>query len=308
MPRSHRLSLAYLTTQGAHPVEQIEAAGAAGFDAAGLRLVAPIGVTLVHDIIGNRSLIADIKAACRATGVGLLDGELLTLGDSTNVEQWFPALDTAAELGMRYMQIASEDRQHERAVDRFGRVCDRARSLGLQIAVEFMRWRSVNSIEAALRLVEDAGRTCGGILVDALHLSRSGDSPAAVAAIPADRLLYMQLCDASPQVPQDDDGLIREARGGRLHPGEGSLWLESLLDAMPADVDISVEVPNTNDAGRTVQERARLAGASAEAFLDRYRSSGTQGPKRSQKPVPTTKEPIPSDAHPPSTLPSRRLG
>jgi sugar phosphate isomerase/epimerase len=273
MQKENRLSLAYLTTQGAHPIEQIEAAAAAGFHSAGLRLVAPLGVTLEHDVVGNTALIADIKLACRNTGVGLLDGELLTLSASSEVEQWFPALDAAAELGMRYMQITSEDNEHQRVVERFGRLCDRAAKLGIHMAIEFMRWRSLNSIEAALRLVDEAGRDSGGILVDALHLSRSGGSPAAVAAIPAQRLLYLQLCDAPRRMPQDNEGFIREARGGRLYPGDGSLWLEALLDALPAGVDISVEVPNADDIGRTVPERAKLAAESARAFLDRYRNS-----------------------------------
>jgi sugar phosphate isomerase/epimerase len=271
MPTQNRISLAYLTVQGADPIEHIQAAAEARFDAVGLRLVAPHGTSLEHDIVGNRQMTCDIRAACRETGIEVFDGELLTLSAQAEVAQWLPALDTAAELGMRFMQITSEDPDHQRAVDRFGRVCDYAGQLGIHVAVEFMRYRTLNSLEAALRFVEEAGRDNGGILIDALHLSRSGGTPTAVAASPAHRLLYLQLCDASSCMPEGDD-LIREARGGRLYPGEGSLWLDELLDALPGNVDISVEVPNASDPGRTVHERARLAAAATREFLARYRS------------------------------------
>jgi sugar phosphate isomerase/epimerase len=109
------------------------------------------------------------------------------------------------------------------------------------------------------------------VLVDALHLSRSGGGPADVAAVPAERIAYVQLCDAPAKAPPFDR-LVHEARNERLHAGEGALWLDALLDALPDDIAISVEVPRSIDAGKSVAERARLAGDAARKYLAAYRA------------------------------------
>jgi sugar phosphate isomerase/epimerase len=81
----------------------------------------------------------------------------------------------------------------------------------------------------------------------------------------------MQLCDAPREAPPLD-GLAHEARNERLMPGEGGLALEDLLDALPDNVAISVEVPRSSDVGRSARERATLAGDATRAWLARYRT------------------------------------
>jgi hypothetical protein len=55
------------------------------------------------------------------------------------------------------------------------------------------------------------------------------------------------------------DELRKESRTARLLPGEGSLWLAELLDALSPDVAISVEAPSARHAHLPAGERARLA-------------------------------------------------
>lgn len=57
-------------------------------------------------------------------------------------------------------------------------------------------------------MAQASGRNNVGILLDALHLSRSGDSPQAVDAIPADLITYIQLCDAPDTLPADKAACI----------------------------------------------------------------------------------------------------
>ena len=180
----NQLSLAYLTVNGAAPVEQIEAAAAGGFDAAGLRILAPSHVPMQHAVIGNKPLIQEIKRARQRTGIGVLDIEVFTLDANVDVEQFLPALETAAEIGASYVQAVSEEPDQQRAVDCFAALCDAAAGFGLRVSLEFMRFRHLQTIEAASALVSAAGRSNAGVLVDALHLSRSGGSPEAVAALP----------------------------------------------------------------------------------------------------------------------------
>jgi sugar phosphate isomerase/epimerase len=109
------------------------------------------------------------------------------------------------------------------------------------------------------------------VLVDALHLARSGGTPEAVAALPPGRIAYMQLCDGPAQSPPLES-LAHESRNERRWPGEGEFPLDELFDGLPDDIPISVEVPRAVDASRSMEERALLAGAATRTWLAKYRA------------------------------------
>jgi sugar phosphate isomerase/epimerase len=272
MQENNLRSVAYLTVSGADPVDQIEAAAEAGLDAVGLRVVAPLGLSLAYPIAGNPARIREIRNACKQTGIRVLDSEVFTLTPQTDVDSWMPELAAAADIGSTYMQITSEDPDWSRSAANFGKVCDEANRFGLRIALEFMQWRSVRTIQEAARFVGEANRPNGGIVLDTLHLSRSHGTPADVAKIPATQLMYVQLCDAVEAKPTTNEGLLTEARGGRLNPGAGSLWLEELFDILPDDIAISIEVPGAAPLDASVNERTVAAARALSNWLSRYRA------------------------------------
>ena len=264
---NHRLSLAYLTVQGCPPLDHVRAAAAAGYDSAGLRLIAPHGLELAHPIVGDRALIGDLKTLAADLGVDFLDGEVFTLTPETDVREWTPVIETAAELSMPLMQITSEDPDRSRAAENLARIAETAAGHGISMAIEFMRWRSAATIQDAAELARLSGAGNVGILLDALHLSRSGGSPEQVAALPPEVILYLQLCDAAAAMPVDDDACIAEARTGRLQPGTGALWLSELMQVLPADVAISVETPNSADQGLGFVQKAQKGMDFTRRFL-----------------------------------------
>lgn len=266
---SYPLSLAFLTVQGCEPLEHIRVGAQAGYDAVGLRLIAPHGLELKHPIVGDQPLIRAIKALGADLGISFLDGEVFTLLPETDVKAWRPVLDTAAELNMPFMQITCEDQDEARAADRLAQVALYAAERQIAMTIEFMRWRSTNTIEAAARLAQATGQASVGILLDALHLSRSGGSPAKVAALPAGMVRYLQLCDATAHQPETDAACIAEARGGRLMPGEGALWLQELMAVLPSDIPISVETPHAGDQTLSALEKATRGKKATERFLAR---------------------------------------
>ncbi|MBL8671841.1 MAG: sugar phosphate isomerase/epimerase [Alphaproteobacteria bacterium] len=264
------LSLAYLTVDGADPVGHVEAAAAAGFELAGLRITGPSQLRQRVPVIGNAALLRATKDALKRTGVRVLDAEVLTLAPEIEATAYAPFLETAAELGARLVQVVGEDPDPRRAADRLAALCDAAAAFRLRIAVEFMRFRATSSMADAQALLRRAGRANAGILVDALHLARSGGTPADVAALRPETVALMQLCDAPAASPPPGD-LVTEAREGRLHPGDGDLPLDALLDALPPETPISVEVPDRSATG-SAAERAKRAGDAARRFLDGYRA------------------------------------
>ena len=68
---------------------------------------------------------------------------------------------------------------------------------------------------------------------------------------------------------RSEDELRKESRTARLLPGEGSLWLDELLDALGPDADVSVEAPSARHAHLPAAERARLAYDATRALLSR---------------------------------------
>jgi hypothetical protein len=57
------------------------------------------------------------------------------------------------------------------------------------------------------------------------------------------------------------------APAARLLPGEGGLWLEELLEALPRQIPISIEAPSARHAHLPAAERAKLALEATMEFL-----------------------------------------
>jgi sugar phosphate isomerase/epimerase len=122
-------------------------------------------------------------------------------------------------------------------------------------------------------VVDAVAHPAAGVLVDPLHLRRSGGSPAAVAVLAQSRpelFPYVQLCDAPLGAPHDGTrGLYREAVTARLLPGDGELPLGELLGALPASLPLSVETPVAALAGLPGAERIARIAESVRAWLGR---------------------------------------
>ena len=73
----------------------------------------------------------------------------------------------------------------------------------------------------------------------------------------------------------EPSGIIDEARGGRLAPGEGDLPLDALLDALPQTVPLPVEVSLARSMqNATPGQRARHIRVTEEKFLRGRESRG----------------------------------
>ena len=152
-----------------------------------------------------------------------------------------------------------------RLTETFARLCDLAARHGLSANLEPMPWVDVSNLAKAVCILDGAARANSGLLVDAIHFFRAGDSLGALAKVGRRFLRYMQLCDARPERPSDMQEIIRQARGDRLMPGEGALDLRGLLRALPADLPLSLEIP----LARKIEpfERAKQVMAATRRFL-----------------------------------------
>ncbi|RQR27030.1 sugar phosphate isomerase/epimerase [Burkholderia sp. Bp9142] len=251
VPELRPLSLAALTVLELTPPQMVRCASESGYDYVGLRLLPATETEVHHDVIGDAALKREVLAVLRDTGVRVLDAEILRLKPETDVHAYVPMLETAAELGARYVLVAGNDPDENRLVDNLGRLCDLAEPLGLSPSVEPMPWTDVRDIEAGARVIRASGRKNTGLIIDPIHFDRAGTSADALSALPREYFGYLQFCDASPQRPTDLDTLLFQARCERMIPGEGGIDLRGILRALPMHLPVSVEVPNQRWAQST---------------------------------------------------------
>ncbi len=260
------LSLAHFTVIDADPVTLIEAGVAGGFDAVGLRIVPPLPTDAIIPVIGDLPLQRRIKARLADTGIRILDVEAIWLMPVTDVRALEPGLALGAALGASYLLVVGHDPDRSRLSANFARLCEAADARGLRVMLEFIPYSHVRSLPEAHRLLTGVASANAGILVDALHLSRSGGAPSDLSLYNPALFSYMHLCDA-PARPPPPDGLRAEARGGRLYPGEGELWLPAFVAAFPPGTPAALEAPPRQYAALSPVERAKLAGAACRSLL-----------------------------------------
>ena len=260
------ISLAHLTILDADPVTLIGSAASAGFDAIGLRIVPPLPTDTIIPVLGDLPLQRRIKDNLRATGVGILDVEAVWLTPATDVGALLPALDLGADLGARHVLTVGHDPDWHRLCDNFGVLCEAAHVRGLRVMLEFIPYAACASLREAHRLLRAVTPANAGLLVDALHLSRSNASPIDIGDYDAELFSYLHLCDA-PKTPPAAGELRNEARGGRLYPGEGGLWLKDFLAAFAPTTPIAIEAPSRAHGHLSPEERAGLVMAATRRLL-----------------------------------------
>ncbi len=267
MTMTHPLSLAFLTTFDVGPVEAVRIAAATGYRMVGLRIL-PAGGEADYPLLTDDRVLAEVRAALADTGVTVGDVEIVRLKPENDWPLFDRFCDRCAALEARHVLVAGDDPEPARLTESFARFCDMAAPRRLTADLEFMPWTAVPDLTAALRVVRDAGRPNGGVLVDALHVDRSTTTLDQIAALPPAMVNYVQICDGPVPYDPSDAALIAIARGERMFPGFGGIDLIGLARAIPEGVTISVEVPTRSLAGRIdAQGRAEIARAATLAVL-----------------------------------------
>jgi sugar phosphate isomerase/epimerase len=227
------LSLAGGVVLDLSPTEAVAVAARAGYGALGLRLA---GGSLAPDDL------ATIRGGIDAAGLALLDVEWVRLTPDGRFDDGNRRLlEVAAMLGARHLLCVSLDEDAGRTAASLVGLAEAARGTGVVPVLEFMRFSAVRSFAEASEVLARADHPDLGILVDALHLDRGGESPQVLLG--SGLVRYAQLCDAPARPPASDDATLGdEARTARLLPGDGELPLQELLEVLPPGLPLSLEV------------------------------------------------------------------
>ncbi len=240
-----RVALEFICTFGMPPVAHIELAARLGVRHIGFA-PAPVvtlpGLYPAWDLRTDAALRRDTMRALEGNGVALSLGEGFLVMPGKDPADLAADLDLAAELGAPLVNCCVLAPDMAFAVDHFGQFAAMAAERGLQVTVEFLAgMMAIGDLPAAAGLVREVANPAAGLLIDAMHLYRSGASHADLAALDPGMVRYAQVCDVPMVSAFENYG--EEASYERGAPGEGELPLAQFVRALPTDIVIGLEAP-----------------------------------------------------------------
>ena len=266
----NQLTLVHLTVSDASPVELLKVAAESRFSSVAPRLVSPCAEDRITPVIGNEPLIRDLISLSNDLGVEIPYVDGIWIGPQSVAEDYELAFDVAARIGAKDFVVIGFDSDEERFIDNFGKFCELSSQFGLSLGIEFIPYSRIKNLSSACRIIKKSGMKNSKLVIDTLHLIRSGGSPQDLLAIDPGLISIFQISDAPyGPVKSDVDGLRQEARQSRLYPGHGALPLAEMVKILPAGLAIGVEVPHASHVALSVVDRARLAADTTLAFLSR---------------------------------------
>ncbi len=192
-------------------------------------------------LMEDASLRREMLAAMRDRGVSISMGEGFWVMPGADLGDQRKAIALWRELGVTRLGTLSFDPDLPRSYQQFALLAEMAAEEDMEVVLEFVPGLAIDTLPAALEATRQVGRDNFGVLVDTLHLQRSGMGAADLRALPPGKIAYLQLCDA-PASPVIED-YATEATYERLPPGEGDLPLLDILSAIPGEVPVGLEIP-----------------------------------------------------------------
>lgn len=239
----NQLAIGCLSVFGLPPMEFVDVAAELGCHHISLTVrglpLASLGY--LPFTLKDRALRRDLLAALLQRDVTISLGDGFLVLPNAEVAALCPDLDVFAELGAPRINVVSLDPELSRTFDQFAALAELAAERGLATVVEPVPGLTVGDLPTALAAVTHVHRPDFQLLIDTMHLVRSGSSAADLAAVNPDLIGYAQLNDTTLQ-PRADN-YMEEAMFERMVPGEGELPLRDILSVLPAGVVVELEVP-----------------------------------------------------------------
>jgi sugar phosphate isomerase/epimerase len=210
----------------------------------------------------------DLLAAMDERGVSIALGEGLLIVPGVDVRSYAADLDVMAQLRIPRINTVSLEPDRTCTFDELAVLTDLAAERGILTSVEPVPGLSIADLPAALAAVEQVGRDELSLVIDTMHVARSGAGPDDLRSLPPDRIGHVQLCDV-PLRSTKEHSYAEEAMYHRLAPGEGELPLAEMLAALPRDCVVGLEVPMRSraEAGVSAYDRIRPCVDAARALL-----------------------------------------
>jgi sugar phosphate isomerase/epimerase len=239
-----RLGVELLSVFGLPPVEFVNLAADLGCNCISVGLTAipynPHGYP-PFSLRDDARLRRETIAAMHDRDVSISLGEGFIVRPGRDVRDAAADMDVMQELGVERVNTLSMDPDLGRSLDQFAMLAEMAGARGMESAVELCPVLTINNLDVALAAVRHVGRPDFRLLLDLMHLGRSGSTVADIEALDPALIGYVQLSDAP--LKAINPNYMDEATFQRMVPGEGEMPLREYLAALPTDLVIGLEVP-----------------------------------------------------------------
>ena len=265
-----RLAIEYLSVFGLPPVEFVRLAAELGVACISTGLTAMPLESLNYPPFSLRDdaeLRRDMRSAMDDCGVQISLGEGFLIVAGADCSAYAADLDLMRELGAPRINTLGLDPDRSRTFDQFAMLTDLAAERGMHTTLEMMPGSVIGDLDAAVAAVRHVGRPEFQLLIDTMHLVRSGADADDIRALDPTLIGYAQLSDM-PVIDGIEDYLVA-ATFERMIPGTGTLPVEDILDALPRDVPVGLEVPMRSlaEAGVAPVDRLRPCVDAARALV-----------------------------------------
>jgi len=221
-----------------------------------------------YSLRDDAGLRREFAKAMQDLGLELALAEGFAVIPGKDVGAYERDLDLFAELGARRANLVSFDPDLARTRDLIAQMAQAAAARGMPASIEFLPESGIPNMQAALDVIAEVGQGLT-LLVDTMHLCRSGSTPADLVALDPALIGHVQLCDVPLRSPFAT--YFEEAVYDRMVPGEGELPLLDILRAVPPDCVIGLEIPlrARMAAGEDAPTRLGRCVAATRDLLDR---------------------------------------
>ncbi|WP_319477912.1 sugar phosphate isomerase/epimerase [Marispirochaeta aestuarii] len=257
--------------------QQLIVASRAGFRAVGVRdrnledfLSAGNTLTDARHLLDKNKLIS-VEYNFFSNWVYAQDGELARV-----VQDFDHFCACASALGEEPVLIAPVAFENRNTIYNFSLAVRNLRELGRvaaayggRVAMEFLPWTRINSIETAWDIVRDADRENIGIVLDAFHYFEGSSTKEGLREVPVEKIFLCHLNDMNTR----DGDILKRTRECRVLPGEGSYDLGeiiSILEMKGYTGYYSLEILNTEYRNLDPARVSSRAYASMHDILGAY--------------------------------------
>jgi sugar phosphate isomerase/epimerase len=258
------LSLDCLTLPDVTPVDLVRIAGEVGYGSISLWVQPP---AMFEAMQATSAMTGELTRALADSSVRVGNLEVFNLNTDEPIAAYEPAIALGAGLGARTATAIDFGSPRPDIAEQFAAFHALCADHGILAMVEPISMGNVRTPQDGLELIRAAGVNAK-LVIDCLHLVRTGCTADTLLDVPGDHVGHVQICDGPAEIAPDDIGL--EATANRLYPGEGAFPLVNILAAVPTGASFGLEVPNIArlERGQAPEDRAREAFLAAIAVLD----------------------------------------
>lgn len=255
------LSLAAGVLPEFQPEQVAEAAAQAGYELAGFT---------IEPETWSASRTTRLRSQLTALGVEVLDVEVVWIPEGGVLDEGHRLIvDVGAELGAQNVLVVSRETDVGRNAAALHQLCEWAQPAGMRVALEFLKIAQVTSFSTAHAIVQQCGHPAAAILIDPIHLQRAGEGVTPLANVDPHLFPYAQFCDGNLYCEDSFDDYLEDALDLRSAAGSGELPLGEILNCLPRNCPLSLEVRSKKlrDGYPDAADRAAVVLQQTQEFL-----------------------------------------